>query len=194
MGDLGMHVLHVPLRVGWKPANVRALLSNIVTERPDGQGKLVSCATWDNATLCCEVKTADQHFPMTLKTYRIAPGETNTWYIHILGTRYSIKYSTRYPKSLMSMTYEKGHVQTWCEESLGYTSAYPAITGTIFEFGFSDAILQMWAAFCDELVNGRAAMQQRFYCVTPSETEQHHKILSAALESHLASQTITTML
>ena len=32
-----------------------------------------------------------------------------------------------------------------------FTSAYPTITGEIFEFGFTDAILQMWAAFCDEL-------------------------------------------
>ena len=27
MGDLGMHVLHIPLRFGWMPANVRGLLS-----------------------------------------------------------------------------------------------------------------------------------------------------------------------
>ena len=38
MGDLGMHALHIPLRVGWMPHNVRALLSKIVTERPDGKG------------------------------------------------------------------------------------------------------------------------------------------------------------
>ena len=25
MGDLGMHALHLPLRIGWRPANVRAL-------------------------------------------------------------------------------------------------------------------------------------------------------------------------
>ena len=38
MGDLGMHVCHVPFRAGWIPQNVRAVLSNIVTERPDGKG------------------------------------------------------------------------------------------------------------------------------------------------------------
>jgi hypothetical protein len=31
---------------------------------------------------------------------------------------------------------------------------YPSITGGIFEFGFADAIQQMWAAFVDELVHG----------------------------------------
>ncbi len=34
MGDLGMHALHMPLREGWMPRDVRAILSNIVTARP----------------------------------------------------------------------------------------------------------------------------------------------------------------
>jgi predicted dehydrogenase len=33
MGDLGMHVAHVPLRLGWRPQSVFAVLSDIVTER-----------------------------------------------------------------------------------------------------------------------------------------------------------------
>ena len=184
MGDLGMHVLPVPLRFGWVPKNVRALLANIVTERYNKDGQLVPCETWDNATLVCEVESVEYgSFPMTLKTYRIAPGETNTWYLHINGTEFSIRYSTRYPKSLYTMRYEAGGVQAWAEESLGYSSAYPAITGGIFEFGFPDSILQMWAAFCDELVNGRDGMAQPFYCATPQETAQHHAVLTAALES-----------
>src|SRR5262249_40440668 len=97
MGDLGMHVLHLPLRVGWVRQNVRATLSKIVNERPDASGKMVPCKTWDNATLACEVKTADQQFPMYLQTYRISPGDSNSWYIRILGTRFSIEFSTKYP-------------------------------------------------------------------------------------------------
>ena len=120
---------------------------------------------------------------MSLKTYRIAPGETNTWYIKILGTSFSIQYSTRYPKSLYSMSYEAGGKQSWSEESLGYKSAYPTISGGIFEFGLPDSILQMWASFCDELSHGREGMTQDFYCATPQETAQHHTILSAALQS-----------
>ena len=184
LGDLGLHVLHIPLRFGWLPHNVRALLTNIVTERYNAEGQLVPCETWDNATLACEVKSDEYgHFPMILKTYRIAPGETNTWYLQINGTAFSIRYSTRYPKSLFTMQYEAGGKQSWAEESLGSVSAYPAITGGIFEFGFSDSILQMWAAFCDELSNGRAGMPQPFYCATPQETAQHHVLLTAALES-----------
>ncbi len=34
MGDLGMHVLHVPLRLGWKPQTVHAQLVKQVRERP----------------------------------------------------------------------------------------------------------------------------------------------------------------
>jgi predicted dehydrogenase len=86
MGDLGMHPLHIPLRSGWMPSNVRAMLSNIVTQRPNAEGQLVPCETWDNATLCCDVLSADQHFPMYIQTYRIAPGETNTWYLRVTGT------------------------------------------------------------------------------------------------------------
>ena len=51
MGDLGMHVLHVPLRLGWKPSKVSATLVNRFATRPDGQGNTVPCETWDNATI-----------------------------------------------------------------------------------------------------------------------------------------------
>lgn len=184
MGDLGLHVLHIPLRFGWMPKNVRSLLTNIMTERFNQDGEKVPCETWDNAFLACEVESEEYgNFPMSLKTYRIAPGETNTWYIKILGTSFSIQYSTRYPKSLYSMPYEAGGKQNWSEESLGYNSAYPTISGGIFEFGLPDSILQMWASFCDELSHGREGMTQDFYCATPQETAQHHTILTAALQS-----------
>ena len=45
MGDLGMHVLHVPLRLGWRPATVHAQLRKLVHERPDGKGGRVPCTT-----------------------------------------------------------------------------------------------------------------------------------------------------
>lgn len=190
MGDLGLHVFHVPLRAGWQIENVRALLSNLMPERLNDAGEWVPCDTWDNATLACEASDGQQTFPMTLKTQRIAPGETNTWYIRILGTERSIHFSTRQPKSLYTMHYQPGTPQVWGEESLGYASAYPAITGHIFEFGFPDSIVQMWAAFCDELVNGREGMRQPFYCATPDETHQHHRVLTAALESQRTRQVV----
>ena len=43
MGDLGMHTCHVPFRLGWTPLNVRAVLSKIVAERPDGKGGMAPC-------------------------------------------------------------------------------------------------------------------------------------------------------
>ena len=51
MGDLGMHVVHLPLRLGWRPRSVYAVLQDIVTERPGPDGGMVPCDTWDNATL-----------------------------------------------------------------------------------------------------------------------------------------------
>ena len=63
LGDLGLHPLHIPLRFGWLPANVRGLLSKIVTERPDGKGGMAPCETWDNAILACEVQDRRPAFP-----------------------------------------------------------------------------------------------------------------------------------
>jgi predicted dehydrogenase len=183
MGDLGMHPLHIPLRMGWMPRSIYAALSNIVTERPDAAGNLVPCETWDNATLYCDVQTNDQRFPMSIQTYRIAPGETNTWYIRVHGTKFSAEYSTKFPKTLRTMEYTSGGEQAWKVLDMGYETPYPTITGAIFEFGFSDGLLQMWAAFCDQLAHGPEHMRQPFYCATPQETAMHHRILTAALES-----------
>jgi predicted dehydrogenase len=185
MGDLGMHALHLPLRAGWHPLNVRAVLSNVFRERPGPDGSPVACDTWDNAVLLCEA-TGDngETFPLRTETKRIAPGEKNTWTIEVDGTEGSIAFSTKRPKTLRTMAYEPGHEQEWRVTDLGYESAYPAITGAIFEFGFSDAVLQMWAAFCDELAHGRDGMGQPFYCATPEEAAATHQLFTAALRSH----------
>jgi predicted dehydrogenase len=184
MGDLGMHALHIPLRFGWFPTRVHAQLSKIVRERPDSKGHLVPCKTWDNATIFGEVDQQNHQFPISIQTKRIAPGEGNTWFIRVIGTKRSMEYSTKYPKTLKIMEYQEGGPQAWQHLDLGYESAYPTITGSIFEFGFTDSILQMWAAFCDELSNGREKMKQPFYCVTPEETHQSHLIFTQALESY----------
>src|SRR5688572_22233875 len=55
MGDLGMHVVHVPFRLGWYPKRVFAQLQKIYTERPDGKGGMAVCDTWDNALLHTDV-------------------------------------------------------------------------------------------------------------------------------------------
>jgi hypothetical protein len=70
-----------------------------------------------------------------------------------------------------------------------YQSGYKTISGNIFEFGFSDAILQMWAAFCDELANG-PQMHQPFHCATPEEAAATHALFTAALESQRTGQTV----
>ena len=144
---------------------------------------MVPCETWDNAILACEVDTAGQRFPMTLSTKRIAPGNANTWFIRIYGTECSAEFSTKNPKQMAYLPYTPGGAQEWHVLDTPYQSAYPVITGPIFEFGFSDAILQMWAAFCDELVHGQAGMSQPFICATPAEAAQSHRLFTAGLES-----------
>jgi predicted dehydrogenase len=66
LGDLGMHVVHVPLRLGWRPSRLSASLVKRVTERPDGKGGRVPCDTWDNATIHAQVPDPQGDFPMVL--------------------------------------------------------------------------------------------------------------------------------
>jgi len=190
MGDLGMHACHVPFRAGWQPQNVRAVLSKIFHERPDSRGGRVPCLTWDNAVLLSETldPQTGRIFPWTIKVQRIAPGNRNTWYLEISGTRACARFSTRNPKSLQVLEYERGE-QFWRLLEMGQETAFRTITGGIFEFGFSDAILQMWAAFLFELTEGRPA--KKFAgCVTPEETALSHRLFTAALESQRDGRTI----
>jgi predicted dehydrogenase len=193
MGDLGMHVLHLPLRLGLVPRDVRALLSKIVPERPDGKGGMAPCETWDNAILACTGSNGAQEFPMLLSTKRIAPGHANTWFIRIAGTQRSAEFSTKNPKQFMQMIYDAKDPalkeQAWRVSDIPYDSAYPTITGGIFEFGFSDAVLQMWAAFCDEVAHG-GQVQGPFGCATPREAAFSHEVFTAALESNCTGQTV----
>ena len=66
---------------------------------------------------------------------------------------------------------------------MGHETAFPVITGGIFEFGFSDAILQMWAAFLYELKHG-TPLQMFAGCATPEETALSHRLFTAAVDSH----------
>jgi predicted dehydrogenase len=184
MGDLGMHTLHVPLRLGWIPTDVRAILSKIVTQRPGKDGKLEPCETWDNAVMLCNTRVAQTGatFPMTVTTKRISPGDTDTWFLNVRGTRLSMEFSTENARALRSLAYTPGGDQAWRTELTGYTPVFKSITGGIFEFGFTDAILQMWAAFCTEVVEGSSAVP--FGCVTPEETRLSHRLFTAALASH----------
>ena len=187
MGDLGMHACNMPFRAGWNIANVRALLSDLVPERPDGKGGMTPCDTWDNATLFCEASGDDGlRFPLTIKTQRIAPGQKDTWYIEILGMRKSARFSTKNPKLLEILDYTNGS-QAWQQIDTGHETAFKSITGGIFEFGFSDAVLQMWAAFIYELHNDKP-LSKFAACVTPAEAALSHRLFTGALESHKTHQ------
>jgi len=180
MGDLGMHAVHVPFRLGWKPLRVYAQLQKIYTQRPDGKGGMAVCDTWDNAMLHTEVKIGGDEVPMRLEMKRLAPGETNTWFIEVLGTEGGVRYSTKEPKTLW--LFERAKEQIWQRLDLGHQMAFPTITGGIFEAGFPDCFLQMWAAYAAERAG---KLGSRFGCVTPDEAVLSHELFAAALESNL---------
>ena len=181
LGDLGIHTQHVPFRVGWVPQNVYAVLSNIVLQRPDGKGGTAPCQTFDNATLVCDVtdKNGDS-FPMFLETKRLDPGATNKWYIEVDGLEGSAKFTTDDPKAFHYLL-TQGKEQAWARVDVGHATLLKSITGSIFEFGFSDAVLQMWGVFLEEIAGDS---KQLFGCVTPYETSISHALQTAALKSN----------
>ena len=187
LGDLGLHVVHLPMRLGWSFDAVYAQLSNIFPERPDASGAMAPCDTWDNADLSVTAREGEQVFPLRLSTKRVAPGHQNTWFIRVVGTEGAVAFSTKFPKTLEVLQYRPGQAQSWEVQDLPYRSAYATITGPIFEFGFSDAILQMMAAFCEEFV-GRP--HPLWGCVTPKETSRSHQLFTAALQSQRSARAV----
>jgi predicted dehydrogenase len=186
MGDLGMHTVHVPFRAGYLPTSVFAQLQKIYTERPDGKGGMAACDTWDNALLHCEVEVDGAPVPMRLETKRLAPGEMNTWFFEVLGTERGYRFSTKEPKTLWS--FKRQPEQIWERYDVGYgSSGYASITGGIFEAGFPDCFLQMWAAFVAER---EGVLNGRFGCVTPDEAVRSHELFEAALKSHAEKRAI----
>ena len=186
MGDLGMHAVHVPFRLGWNPKRVYAQLQKIYHERPDGKGGMATCDTWDNAMLHTEVEIDGSEIPVRFEMKRLAPSETNTWFIEILGTDGGVKFSTKEPKTLW--TFQRGKEQLWQKTDLGFNGPFPTITGGIFEPGFPDCFLQMWAAYIAERAG---KLDGRFGCVTPEEAVRSHELFEAALKSQETKNSVT---
>lgn len=180
MGDLGIHTQHLPFRLGFEPLTVSAQLANIVRTRPDAEGRAVPCETWDNAIVLCEAQNAEgDRFPMQMEMKRMAPGCTNTVEYEIYGLKMSAKFSTDDPNAVR-YTLANGREQAWARLVVGQRTLYPVITGSIFEFGFSDSLLQMFAAYVSEL----RGLPCPFGCFTPDEAMLSHRLLTAALESY----------
>ncbi len=178
MNDLGLHVAHLPLRLGWRLRSVHAHLQKIYRERPDGKGGLAPCDTWDNATVHAVAEIAGQEAPVTLEMKRRAPGETNTWIFELLGTERGVRFSTKEPKTLWH--FRRDREQWWEKTDLGFGMPFKTITGGIFEPGFPDVLMQMWAAF---LAERAGLLGERFGCATPDEAVAHHVWWEAALRS-----------
>src|SRR5699024_6576368 len=103
----------------------------------------------------------------------------------IFGMEGGVEFSTKNPKEVRLMTVQTlpdgSKEQAWSSVEAGSQSVWPTVTGGIFETGFSDAILQMWAAF---LAERAGELGDRFGCVTPQEALTTHAIYDAAQQSH----------
>lgn len=180
MNDLGMHAAHLPLRLGWKPGHLYARLQKLVTERPDGKGGRAVCDTWENALLSGEFTDDAKHpVPITLEVKRVSPGDTNNWYLEIIGTEASYRFSTKEPRTLW--VFRRDKEQWWQRTDLGMSPPFKVITPAIGEFGFADAFQQMLAAFAAEWAG---VLGKRFGCATPDEAVATHELWTAALASN----------
>jgi predicted dehydrogenase len=120
-------------------------------------------------------------FSIQYETKRMAPGQTNTWFIEIYGTKGSARYSTHEPKAFYTLE-TSGREQGWTRTDIGPDSFMKSISGSIFESGFSDSILQMLAAFLWEFKKDGTI--HPFPAGHPEETHWSHLIMTAAIESH----------
>lgn len=185
LNDLGMHTWHVPLRLGWAPDRLMGVLQDIVTERPGPDGSPQPCDTWDNAVIHSWATHEGKSFALTTETKRIAPGHKNTWEFEAVGMDGGVRFSTKTPASVEVFAVVDvagvGREQSWQQLDAGSQSVWPTVTGANFETGFSDAILQMWAAFLAERVD---RLGDRFGTVRPDEAALTHRIFRAAISSH----------
>lgn len=97
----------------------------------------------------------------------------------IYGLDGSAKFSTEDVNTVW-YTRNQGREQAWSRLILGQRTLFPVITGGIFEFGFSDAMLQMFAAFIAELCGEPCA----FGCFRPDEALLSHQLLTGALRAY----------
>ena len=101
-----------------------------------------------------------------------------------IGLSGGVRFSTADPKAVEVFAVTSidgiGREQVWQRVEAGSQSVWPTVTGGIFETGFSDAILQMWAAF---LAEREGALGDRFGCATVDEAVATHRMIAAALAS-----------
>lgn len=181
LGDLGMHPMHVPLKLGYVPVRVHAQLVKVYDTRPDGRGGRAACDTWDNALLNTDIEHGGHTVPMRVDMKRISPGDTNSWIFEAYGTEGAVRYNSRDTKAL-HLFERRGGDQLWSRVDVGFgASAFKVVSGGIFEAGFPDCFQQMWAAF---LAERAGVLGDRLGCVTVDEAVTAHRLFAAALRSH----------
>ena len=153
--------------------------------RPGADGQPQRCDTWDNAVVNGWFDQDGAEIPLRVETKRIAPGQKNSWEFEAIGLDGGVRFSTARPKTVEVFGVISpagiGTEQSWQQIQVGRQSVWPTVTGGIFESGFSDAILQMWAAFLAEC---EGLLGDRFGCATPEEAAATHRIYDAALAAH----------
>ncbi len=181
MGDLGMHT--VPSAAAPRleaEARVFAQLQKIYTERPDGKGGMAACDTWDNALLHCDVEIAGQRRADAHRDE--APRARRDEHLVYRSARHRGRRPLFHEGAEDALALRAAQGAGLGAHDVGHgESAFPVVTGGIFEAGFPDCFQQMWAAFVAER---EGVLGDRFGCATPDEAVASHELFAAALRSH----------
>ena len=139
-----------------RPRNVRAILSKIVAERPDGKGSRAPLHHLGQRHLALRGRRPRRPavLPLDLEDPADRAGPEEQLATGDPGHAGLRPLVQRQADVLEVLEYSGGE-QVWGQVQMGYETPFPTVTGGIFQFGFSDAILQMWAAFLFELAHGR---------------------------------------
>ena len=74
-----------------------------------------------------DVNVGDQEVPMRLEMKRLAPGETNTWFIDVLGTDRGVPHTARKGQKTLLCTFERKKEQVWQRIDLGHRDGVPHV-------------------------------------------------------------------
>ena len=159
----------------------------MATSKQPGTAQALSLGflTLSALILAPEHKATEEYLAASGLPYTVV---RNNWYTEICGTRASARWTSARADLLEVLEYTGGE-QAWSQVQTGHETAFKSITAPIFQFGFSDAILQMWAAFMHELVHSQP-LKKFASCLTPEEALLSHRLFTAALESQKNSSAV----
>ncbi len=185
LNDLGMHTWHVPLRPGMGAREGRRHPAGHRHRAP--RPRRVAAAVRHVGQRRDPLVVAPRRRPLPPHHRDQAHRAGAEEHVGVRGHRHVGRRALQHqePQAGRGVRLRRrarvGREQSWQSVDAGSQSVWPTVTGPNFESGFSDAILQMWAAFLAEYLG---ELGDGFGCVRPDEAALTHRLFAAAIASH----------